>query len=193
MPRRVELDLPGQLEQELVGYPVAPNSPYLRRGLLPSWARPTLVVREQKILSPAEAHPVRQGDYVYLLAPPERAQALDRFFVDMPPPAAPDPRLLGDFFVSGDVTLGALADIYGLSIAPEDAEISLARYFADESKRRPKQGDIVQLGPIALVAHRVADGRVSSVGLRLAEDDTPPATVSARLKKLARDLWRRFG
>jgi potassium/hydrogen antiporter len=189
----VELDLPGQLEQELVGYPVSVNSPYLKRGLLPSWARPTLVVREQKILSPAEAHPVRQGDYVYLLAPPERAQALDRFFVDMPPPAAPDPRLLGDFFVSGDVTLGALADIYGLSIAPGDAEISLARYFADESKRRPKQGDIVQLGPIALVAHRVADGRVSSVGLRLAEDDTPPATVSARLKKLARDLWRRFG
>jgi cell volume regulation protein A len=152
-----------------------------------------LVVREQKILSPAEAHPVRQGDYVYLLAPPERAQALDRFFVDMPPPAAPDPRLLGDFFVSGDVTLGALADIYGLTIAPEDAEVSLARYFADEGKRRPKQGDIVQLGPIALVAHRVADGHVNSVGLRLAEDDTPPATISGRLKKLTRGLWARFG
>ena len=52
---------------------------------------------------------------------------------------------------------------------------------------------MVQLGPIALVAHRVADGRVSSVGLRLAEDDTPPATISGRIKKLARDLWKRFG
>src|SRR6516165_3081169 len=39
LPRRVELDLPGQLAQEIVGYPVSPNSPYLRRGLLPSWAR----------------------------------------------------------------------------------------------------------------------------------------------------------
>jgi cell volume regulation protein A len=193
LPRRVELDLPGQLEQEIVGYPVSVNSPYLKRGLLPSWARPTLVVREQKILSPAEAHPVRQGDYVYLLAPPERAQALDRFFVDMPPPAVPDPRLLGDFFVSGDVTLGALADIYGLTIAPDAAEISLADHFADEIRRRPKQGDVVQLGPIALVAHRVANGRVSSVGLRLAEDDTPPTTISGRLKKLASDLWKRFG
>src|SRR5437016_2225448 len=47
MPRRVELDLPGQLAQEIVGYPVAANSPYLRRGLLPSWARPTLVVRAE--------------------------------------------------------------------------------------------------------------------------------------------------
>ncbi len=193
LPRRVELDLPGQLEQEIVGYPVSVNSPYLKRGLLPSWARPTLVVREQKILSPAEAHPVRQGDYVYLLAPPERAQALDRFFVDMPPPAVPDPRLLGDFFVSGDVTLGALAEIYGLVVAPEDAEMPLADYFVEESRRRPKQGDVVQLGPIALVAHRMASGRVTSVGLRLAEDDTPPATISGRIKKLARDLWKRFG
>src|SRR5438552_15473748 len=192
LPRRVELDLPGQLEQEIVGYPVSAHSPYLKRNLLPSWARPTLVVRAEKILSPGEADPVQPGDYVYVLAPPEKAQALDRFFVDMPPPSAPDPRLLGDFFVSGDVTLGALADIYGLSIAPEAAEMSLADYFADQSKRRPKQGDVVPLGPIALVAHRVANGRVTSVGLRLAEDDAP-ATLPAKLKKAARDLWSRLG
>ena len=193
LPRRVELDLPGQLEQEIVGYPVAANSPYLKRGLLPSWARPTLVVRDQKILSPPEAQPVRPGDYVYLLAPPEKAQALDRFFVDMPPPSVPDPRLLGDFFVAGDVTLGALADIYGLSIAPDAAELSLADHIADELARRPKQGDVVPLGPIALLAHRVTDGRVSSVGLRLAEDDGPPATLAAKLRKVARDVWARVG
>jgi cell volume regulation protein A len=193
LPRRVELDLPGQLEQEIVGYPVAANSPYLRRGLLPAWARPTLVVRNERILSPAEADPIRAGDYLYLLAPPEKAQALDRFFVDMPPPAAPDPLLLGDFFVSGDVTLGELAEIYGLSIAPAAAEISLADHFADEVKRRPKQGDIVPLGPIALLAHRITDGRVTSVGLRLPEDDEQPATLAGRLKKIANDLWARFG
>ncbi|HET6222357.1 MAG TPA: potassium/proton antiporter [Dongiaceae bacterium] len=193
LPRRVELDLPGQLEQEIVGYPVAANSLYLKRGLLPSWARPTLVVREQKILSPLESQPVQPGDYVYVLAPPEKAQALDRFFVDMPPPSAPDPRLLGDFFVSGDVTLGALADIYGLSIAPQDAETTLADHFAEEINRRPKQGDIVPLGPIALVAHRVTDGRLTSVGLRLAQDEEPPANLVAKLKKAARDLWTRLG
>src|SRR5947207_8012959 len=145
MPRRVELDLPGQLEQEIVGYPVAPNSPYLRRGLLPSWARPTLVVRDQKILSPPEAEPVRPGDYVYLLAPPEKAQALDRFFVDMPPPARPDPRLLGDFFVGADATLGALAEIYGIEISPADRATPLGDYLAARLGRRPKPGDTVAL------------------------------------------------
>jgi cell volume regulation protein A len=193
LPRRVELDLPGQLEQEIVGYPVAANSPYLKRGLLPSWARPTLVVRDEKILSPLESQPVRAGDYVYVLAPPEKAQALDRFFVDMPPPTAPDPRLLGDFFVPGDATLGALADIYGLSIAPQDAEVTLADYFAEEIKRRPKQGDVVPLGPIALVAHRVADGRLASVGLRLAEDEESPATLVAKIKRAVRDVWSFLG
>ena len=78
------------------------------------------MVRDENMLSPAEAEPLREGDYVYLLAPPEKAQALDRFFVDMPPPARPDPLLLGDFFVTGDATLGELAEIYGLSIAPDE-------------------------------------------------------------------------
>src|ERR1700738_2385023 len=188
LPRRVELDLPGQLAQEVVGYPVSPKSPYLKRGLLPAWAKPTIIVRSEKILSPAEAGPVRQGDYVYLLAPLEKAQALDRFFVDMPPPSAPDPRLLGDFFVAGDVTLGALAEIYGLSIAPDAAATSLAAYMGEELQRMPKRGDVVPLGPIALVAHRVNDGRVSSVGLRLADEDEE-TTLAARLKKAAQKMW----
>jgi cell volume regulation protein A len=185
-PQRVELDLPGQLAQELVGYSVGTNSPYLRRGLLPSWAKPTLVVRNEQVLTPEEAEKVRDGDYVYLLAPPERAQALDRFFVDMPPPVRPDPRLLGDFFVSGDATLSALAEIYGLQIAPEHAEKSLADYFAEERRRPIKQDDILLLGPIGLLAHRVENGRVTTIGLRLAEPDEDIAALplGKRLKRI---------
>ena len=190
LPRRVELDLPGQLEQEIVGYPVAAKSPYLRRGLIPSWAKPTLIVRDQRILTPEEGGAVREGDYLYLLAPPEKAQALDRFFVDMPPPSAPDPRLLGDFFVAGDVTLGALAEIYGLSVADDHAGMALADFFAEELKRAPRQNDIVPLGPIALLAQKVTGGRVATVGLKLAEDEEPPAVSPAgRLRQLAKRVW----
>jgi cell volume regulation protein A len=189
LPRRVELDLPGQLEQEIVGYPLSANSPYLRRGVLPTWARPTLVVRDQRILSPVEADPLRPGDYIYLLAPPERAQALDRFFVDLPPPARPDPRLLGDFFVTGDHTLGELAEIYGLSIAPDETAMTLADFIASRTVRIPKAGDIVPIGPIALVVQKVTDGRVATIGLRLAEElepETKPATLLARIKRAIR-------
>jgi len=186
VPRRVELDLPGQLSREIVGYPVPANSPYLRRGLIPNWARPTLVVRKEEILTPAEADPVREGDYVYLLAPPEKAQALDRFFVKMPPPASPDPRLLGDFFVTGSATLGALAEIYGLQVAADHTEVALADFFTENLHRPARPGDIVQLGPIALLAHKVDLGHVTTVGLRLAEPEEP-TDLTGRIKA----LWNR--
>lgn len=184
LPRRVELDLPGQLAREIVGYPVAQNSPFMRRGLIPTWARMTMVVRNEQILTPPEAQPLQEGDYVYLLAPPEKAQALDRFFVEMPPPAKPDPRLLGDFFVPGTATLGALADIYGLQVAAAHADLPLATYFAEQLGRAPRLGDVVALGPIALLAHQAEAGRVVTVGLRLAEPE-PPNTWRERLT-----LWR---
>jgi cell volume regulation protein A len=187
LPRRVELDLPGQLAREIVGYPVPANSPFLRRGLIPNWARPTLVVRKEEILTPAEAHPVREGDYVYLLAPPEKAQALDRFFVKMPPPVSPDPRLLGDFFVPATATLGALAEIYGLQVAADHTDVTLADYFSELLRRKVRTGDIVELGPIALLAHKVSGGRVITVGLRLAEPEGAD-DLAGRLKS----LWTRF-
>jgi cell volume regulation protein A len=192
LPRRVELDLPGQLAREIVGYPVPANSPFLRRGLIPNWARPTLVIRDEEILTPAEAEPVREGDYVYLLAPPEKAQVLDRFFVEMPPPAKPDPRLLGDFFVPATATLGALAEIYGLQVAADHAEVPLADYFREHLGRMAKLGDIVALGPIALLAHKIEDGRVTTVGLRLAEPEEP-GDLTARVRSLWNRIKNRFG
>jgi cell volume regulation protein A len=181
---RVELDLPGQLAQELVGYAVETNSPYLRRGIIPSWAKPTLVIRDERVLTAAEAGTIHHGDYIYVLAPPEKAQALDRFFVDMPPPASPDPRLLGDFFVHADVTLGPLAEIYGLQVAPEDAGLTLAEFFARRLGHPPHPGDILPLGPVALIAHRVAGDRVTEVGLQLAAPE--PVVV------VPKSLWRRL-
>lgn len=187
-PRRVELDLPGQLEQELVGYHVGTNNPYLRRKIVPSWAKPVLVVRDERVLAAAEAGPIKPGDHIYLLAPPEKAQVLDRFFVDMPPPQKPDPRLLGDFFVGGDITLGSLGEIYGLTIAPADRGTTLADHFAARLGHPPQPGDVLPLGSIALVVHAEAKGRVTRVGLRLADADPEPS-IRARRRPLRR--WMR--
>ena len=69
--------------------------------------------------------------------------------------------------------------------------MTLADYFAAESFAGRSRATSLPLGPIALVAHRVTNGRVTSVGLRLAEDEEP-ATLVAKLKKAARDLWSRL-
>jgi len=191
-PRRIELDLPGQLAQELVGYAVRANSLFLRRGLIPSWSKPTLVIRNEKILTPVEAEPVRSGDYVYLLAPPEKAEALDRFFVDMPPPVPPDPRLIGDFFLAGDVTLGALAEIYGIAVPEGQEALTLADFFDVSLDHAPKLGDRVTLDAITLVARSIGGKRVNVVALRLDEDEepvAPPRTAVMRLRKKLGALW----
>jgi cell volume regulation protein A len=190
-PRRVELDLPGQLEQQLVGYPVRSKSLYFRRGLIPSWSKPTLVIRDQRILTPVEADPVAAGDYIYLLAPPEKAEALDRFFVDMAPSTAPDPHLLGDFVVLGEHTLGELAEIYGVAVPDEQAKLTLADYFDIHLDYAPKEGAELVLDPIVLVARSIGGGRVNVVGLRLPEDEeaTVPLTRAQAFKRKLAEIW----
>jgi cell volume regulation protein A len=186
---RVELDLPGQLTQELVGYLVEADSPYLRRGIVPSWAKPTLIVRDERVLTAAEAGDVLPGDYVYLLAPPEKAAALDRFFVDMPPPSSPDPRLLGDFVVPANAALGALAEIYGLPVDGADREMSLADYFVRELGT-PRRNDAIRLGEVLLIAHKVVAGRVTQIGLQLAEPEPPAVKAPRPIRRLKAALRR---
>ncbi|MES5486839.1 potassium/proton antiporter [Bradyrhizobium sp. INPA03-11B] len=190
-PRRVELDLPGQLEQQLVGYPVRPKSLYFRRGLIPSWSKPTLVIRDERILTPVEADPVAPGDYIYLLAPPERAEALDRFFVDMAPSSAPDPHLLGDFMVSAEHTLGELAEIYGVKVDEHQAKLTLADYFDINLDRAPKEGAELALDEIVLVARSISGGRVNVVGLRLPEEEEKvvPQTRMQTVRRRLADIW----
>ncbi|MGA7808217.1 potassium/proton antiporter [Bradyrhizobium sp.] len=190
-PRRVELDLPGQLAQELVGYPVRPKSLFFRRGLVPSWSRPTLVIRNQQILSPLEAEPVKPGDYIYLLAPPERAEALDRFFVDMQPSAVTDPHLLGDFMVSGEHTLAELAEIYGVVVGEEPSKLTLADYFDIHLDHAPKDGATLALDTIVLVARSISGGRVNVVGLILPEEEEAilPLTRMQTFKRRLSELW----
>jgi cell volume regulation protein A len=189
--RRSELDLPGQLTQELVGYPVVTNSPYLRHGIAPSWAKVTLVVRNEHVFTPEEAGAVRPGDHAYFLAPPERAQALDRFFVDMPSSMLPHPRTLGDFFVSGDATVGALAEIYGLSIESENFATPLSDYFLEQLGRQPRPGDMVRLGDVTLHAHTLKNGRLATVGLQLEEPE--PSDVELLIARIKKTLmwWRK--
>jgi cell volume regulation protein A len=171
---RIELDLPGQRSQELVGYPVTPGSPYLRGGIIPSWAKIALVVRDEKVMTPEEARGVHEGDHVYLLAPQDKATSLDRFFANLPPPSSPDPELLGDFFIGGDATLASLAEIYGIAVAPEQQAMTVADLFDKRLGRAPRAGDKIRLGDVVMVVHRVKDEHALTVGLQLADEEPKP-------------------
>ncbi|MGZ3410702.1 MAG: potassium/proton antiporter [Xanthobacteraceae bacterium] len=189
-PHRVELDLPGQLAHELVGYTLGPTNPYLRRRLVPSWAKLMMVVRKQQVMTAEEAGILREADHVYLLAPPARAQELDRFFVDQPALAAPAQEALIDFLVPGGATIGALAEIYDQKIDEAEKDVTVTDYFARHIGLHASKGDVVPLGALALVANQIANGRVISAGLRLTEPEASPVVLTAPAP--VRRLWRRI-
>ncbi|MEZ0214905.1 MAG: potassium/proton antiporter [Xanthobacteraceae bacterium] len=198
--RRFEIDLPGQLDYELVAFPVVAGSPVLGHGTLPGWARLLLVVRDGAIFTAEQAGPPRRGDYAYVLAPPERVARLDRLFVAAD--GTPELDLAASFPFRGDIALGAVADLYGLPLEPQERDITLADLFADRFDERPHPGNRINIGGATLVVRLVEHERVTLVGLSFEAEEERTArdilngAALARLfgsRRQARERARRRG
>ena len=164
--RRIELDLPGQLEYELVGYRVGSTSAVLTQNAeLPGWARPAMVVREGRILLPTEAGPARPGDTAYFLAPPGEVYRLDWLFAEGHEAREAEHETFGAFSLPGDVPLGELAGFYGLPIPPRYAAHTASEMFATRFEGEVHIGDRIALGGATLVARRIRDGRATEIGI----------------------------
>lgn len=189
--RRVELDLPGQLELEMVGYPVSEESPILKHGATPSWARLNMVIRDDAILAPLQAGALQPGDYAYFLAPPAKAPLLDRLFAGGPDGAGRLP--FGELVFSGEVTLGAIGRLYDIVVPPDQSDVTVANYFAAAYDQPPTVEDAVTIGPLKLTVREMADDRVAKVGLDILSYDRPeePRGRLARAKGALRNLLGR--
>ena len=163
---RVELDLPGQLEYEMVGYRVEPDAAVLRGNSVPGWARPVLVVRAATVLTPDVAGALQAGDYAYYVAPPQRVVRLDWLFAEPLEAREAEREVFGEFALPGDVPLGALAEFYGLTVPERHATRTAADLFARRYEGEPQVGDRLQLGRAVLVVRELVEERVSKVGLK---------------------------
>jgi cell volume regulation protein A len=165
--RRVELDLPGSLERELVGYEVAPGAAILGRAALPNWAQLALIVRGGEILMPEAGSALAANDHAYMLAPPGRVYRLDWLFAPPDEAREAEREMFGEFSFDADVRLGDVAEFYALPIRPKDAPLTLAEHFARRFEHTIEVGDRVRLGPVTLVARELSDDGVAKVGLKL--------------------------
>jgi cell volume regulation protein A len=164
--RRIELDLPGQLDYELVGYRVGPTSAVLsKKAELPGWARPAMVVRDEAILLPNEAGPAQPGDTAYFLAPPGEVYRLDWLFAEGNEAREAEHEAFGAFSLPGDVPLGELAGFYGLPIPARYAAHTASEMFATRFEGEVHIGDRIALGGATLVARRIRDGRATEIGI----------------------------
>ena len=183
---RTEVDLPGQHNVEMIGYPVGADARVLSMARLPDWVRLTMVVRDGKILDAAEAGALAPGDYAYLLAPELKAQSLDTIFG--PATELRGAALEGEFDIFGDAPIDKLDEFYGLGASADERTRTVAEHFAEHFDKTPEIGDSLQIGAARLVVRDLEDGNVRHAALQLAADDLP---ITKRVRRFARRVARR--
>ena len=193
---RVELELPGDAEHELVAYTVHPASAVARGQRLPRWARPSLVIREGRVVPLHKARPLHAADRVYLFIAPDRVALLDKLFGGARPLDQDDRDFYGDLVLNPDVTVGQLAELYGLPLSLANAERPLRALFDAEFGGAYELGDRIRMGGVELIVRDIEDGALTSVGLALEPGPTsrPRVALFDRPRVLLdhlRDRWRR--
>lgn len=186
---RVELDLPGQVDQELVGYPLSEDAPVLALGALPPWVRLVMVVRKETIHSAEEAGTLRPGDYAYFLVPPQRVDRLDRLFTPRQSLSPP----FGELPVNTDAAIAALAELYGLVVPQGDEELTVCDFMLKYLDDEPETGDALVVGDATLVVREAGDGEIRRIGLQLPELTASGFNLDrlSRLRQDAASLWQR--
>ena len=189
---RVEIDIPGQTEQEIVGYPVTPDTVILGLSRLPPWARVMMVVRKGHILDAPEAGGLKAGDYVYFLVGRERLPRLDSLFRESPEVARRLGLLFGELPIRGETRIGEVEQFYDLDFGGHAAEETLADWAAARLPGKPALDASLAIPRGKLVVRRLESGRIASMGLQLDElfNVEPDEQLLAQFEAEADDLGR---
>jgi potassium/hydrogen antiporter len=170
---KLEVELPGTANHELLVYRVVANSPVAKGERVPRWARPSLVVRDGQSMRYQYAGRLRAGDYVYLFISPRYPPLLDRLFASPAPVDGDDAEFFGAFAIDPSRPARDLQMAYGPELSDHEAELTIAELMAARLGGRAEYGDRVAIGPVELIVRDVdAEGTVRSVGVSL---DPEPA------------------
>jgi potassium/hydrogen antiporter len=162
---RIELELPGRGDHEIVAYTVHPDSPVAKGERIPRWARPSLVVREGRSLRPHNYGRPQPDDRVYILTTPDYIELLDHLFA-APAEHAADPALYGEFMIDSEASLVDLTAIYGAVVPVDAKEMTVRQYLRRELAGDIEQGDRVSLGPVDVIVRGVSEEHeIEEVGL----------------------------
>lgn len=185
---RVEVELRGGSELELVGYRIHPESAIAKGERIPRWARPAMIIRAGVTHSFHTIGPLRANDQVYLFASPARLRLLDRIYTNPAESLASPPDV--QFQVKGQASLKELSRQYHLGLEDEAAEeLSVGEYLYRAFNGEPVEGDRLGFGELDLVVGGMDEaGNVTSVGLAIHEPD--PGTSRIVMTLLGRGLRR---
>ncbi len=175
---RIDLELPGNANQEVVVYRVHEESSVATGQRIPRWARPNLILRDGKSLRPHSAGRIQGGDQVYIITPPRHIELLDQLFAG-PAEGANDVDLFGDFSFPPNTKIADIARLYGFVIKEEDAESTVAEILERDLSGDIEPGDRVAYGMVELIVRRIDDEHgVVEVGMAV---EQKPAKAKRRL------------
>ncbi len=171
---RIDLELPGNANQEIVVYRVHEASPVATGQRIPRWARPSLILRDGASLRPHSAGPIQAGDRVYIITPPRHVDLLDQLFAG-PAEGANDVELFGDFSFPADTRIADIARLYGFVLDDDDADLTVAEIMERELAGDLELGDRLPYGTVELIVRRTDDEHgVVEVGLAVEQQKNKP-------------------
>lgn len=162
--QRVELDVPGQANYEIVGYTVESDSAVAGRTLvslpLPGSVRLIGVLRRGLLAPRSNRLRLRAGDHLYLIAPVRKLERLDHLFLGRRAQRG-EGVVVGDFDISGQtplVDLILLLDADGGDIDPTDTVQKLfERRFTNVA-----EAQAIDLGEYRVTTEKVDNGFIVS-------------------------------
>ena len=195
---KVELDLPGRANHELISYRVIKDSPILRGERIPRWAMPSLVIRDGRSMRYQYAGRLRENDHVYLFIAPGYSRLLDRLFASRVPVDEDDADFFGAFAISPSRPAKELDAAYGPGLlTTAEQAMSVGDLMTYRLGGKVDYADRVRLGSIILIVRDLDEHEhVSSVGISL--EPVEPATrlpIFINMREIAhriRDLIRRY-
>jgi cell volume regulation protein A len=166
---KVEVDLPGAANHELLSYRVIKDSPVLRGERIPRWATPSLIIRDGKSMRYQYAGRLRENDLVYLFVVPSYSRLLDKLFASRAPVDEDDADFFGAFALSPSRPAADLDAAYGPGLLNESEKgLTIAELMKQRLGGKADYADRVRLGSIILIVRDLDDQyHISSVGMSL--------------------------
>ncbi|MBW3567309.1 MAG: cation:proton antiporter, partial [Proteobacteria bacterium] len=169
--QRIELDVPGQTNYEVVGYTLEEDSAIVGKTLvslpLPGSARIVGVIRRGALAPGSNRLRLRSGDHVYLIAPIRYVERLDQVFLTRDT-ARREEVLAGEFDVSGRASLADLLLLLGLDGLETQPDETVQSLFV-ERFAAAAEGQHLDMGDYRITVRKVDQGEI--IAARVARRD----------------------
>ena len=161
---RIELDVPGQANYEIVGYTVEADSRVAGTTLvslpLPGSVRLIGVLRKGLLAPKSNRLRLKSGDHVYLIAPVRKLERLDHLFLSRNTKSRED-LVVGDFDINGQTPLADLLLLLGVDGTTTDPSDTVQKFFERRCTSLTENISI-NVGNYRITIHRIDHGIITA-------------------------------